>query len=83
MLIRVLPWDSEHFGFRVGRADAPPLQAGDIVRAVSEAEQQRLRCLYLLADAQQVPTWRAAAREEPAGSSRAAGRVVQFTLAWA
>ena len=59
-MIRILPWDSDHFGFTIARADAPPLRAQDVAAAVAEAERERVRCFYLLAEANQVETWRAA-----------------------
>lgn len=45
-----LPWDTEFFGFRIGRVTANRLTP-DILRAVlSWSEVEQLRCLYLSAD---------------------------------
>ena len=41
--MRLLPWDTEHFGFRIGETDDP-----------SEADDLDLRCCYLQVDAAEV-----------------------------
>lgn len=45
-----LPWDSEHFGIRIGRIGSSRLTAA-LVAAVEEwAHSQKIDCLYLLAE---------------------------------
>lgn len=45
----VLPWDSEFFGVRIARAEAPRGSAGQLSRTLRWAEENAVRCLYLLA----------------------------------
>lgn len=46
-----LPWDSEFFGFRIGRLNARRLTPASLRQALAWAADQRLRCTYFLADA--------------------------------
>ena len=47
----LLDWDSDHFGFRIGRVAAAQLTAGD-ARAIPDWMRERdVACLYLLLDA--------------------------------
>lgn len=51
-----LPWDSEFFGFRIGRLKARRLTADTLPAALAWAAAERLRCAYLLADADSAET---------------------------
>jgi dTDP-4-amino-4,6-dideoxy-D-galactose acyltransferase len=50
-ICRLLEWDSDLFGRRIGRVALPALDAESAAAAVAWAERERLDCLYLLADA--------------------------------
>jgi len=54
-----LPWDSEHFGIKIGRVTQP--SADIIERAVKRAAVMGIDCLYLLADSNDAETLRSAA----------------------
>jgi len=45
-----LPWDSEFFGFRIGRFHAHRLTSASLPPALAWAAGQQLRCAYFLAD---------------------------------
>lgn len=47
----VLPWDSEFFGFRIGRLKSPRLTAESLRAALAWAAAERLRCAYFFAEA--------------------------------
>lgn len=47
----LLPWDSEFFGFRIGRLNSRRLTPASLQQALTWAADQRLRCVYFLADA--------------------------------
>jgi dTDP-4-amino-4,6-dideoxy-D-galactose acyltransferase len=47
----VLPWDSEFFGFRIGRLESRRLTASTLHTALTWAVAERLRCAYFFADA--------------------------------
>jgi len=47
----LLPWDSEFFGFRIGRLNARRLTPASLQQALAWAADQQLRCAYFLADA--------------------------------
>jgi ribosomal protein S18 acetylase RimI-like enzyme len=47
----VLPWDSEFFGFRIGRLKSPRLTAGALRSTLAWAAAERLRCVYFFAEA--------------------------------
>ncbi len=44
-----LPWDSEHFGFRIGRVLGDTLDANNVVAIDEWARVEGIRCLYFLA----------------------------------
>jgi dTDP-4-amino-4,6-dideoxy-D-galactose acyltransferase len=46
----VLPWDTEFFGFRVGRLSSPRLTTASLNSALKWAKAERLRCAYFFAD---------------------------------
>jgi ribosomal protein S18 acetylase RimI-like enzyme len=46
----VLPWDSEFFGFRIGRLKSPRLTAGSLRAVLAWAAAERLRCAYFFAE---------------------------------
>jgi len=48
--IEPLAWDSAFFGFAIGRV-RPEVEAGELGAALREADEEGLRCLYLLAAA--------------------------------
>lgn len=52
----VLPWDSEFFGFRIGRANGTRLTAEARESLLAWSAVERLRCLYLFADAEDATT---------------------------
>src|ERR1035441_5865007 len=54
---KILGWDSEFFGFRVGRVFAAP-SASAVTRTVEECARQQVRCLYFLAEAGDTATIR-------------------------
>lgn len=45
-----LPWDSEFFGFRIGRANGARLDAAALTRLLAWSAEERLRCLYFFGD---------------------------------
>ena len=47
----VLPWDSEFFGFRIGRLTLRRLTPETLQAALTWAAAEKLRCAYFLADA--------------------------------
>jgi dTDP-4-amino-4,6-dideoxy-D-galactose acyltransferase len=47
----VLPWDSEFFGFRIGRLASRHLNPETLRAALAWAAAERLRCAYFFADA--------------------------------
>lgn len=55
-----LPWDSEFFGFRVGRLHANRLTAESLSAALAWAAAERLRCAYFFAEADDAGTLAAA-----------------------
>ncbi|MEY3774806.1 MAG: hypothetical protein RLZZ129_1586 [Verrucomicrobiota bacterium] len=48
----VLPWDSEFFGFRIGRLKSQRLTGMSLSSALAWANAERLRCAYFFADAE-------------------------------
>ena len=46
----VLPWDSQFFGFKIGRACSTRLDGSEAERLLEWARAERLRCLYLATD---------------------------------
>ncbi|HEY0783117.1 MAG TPA: GNAT family N-acetyltransferase [Thermoanaerobaculia bacterium] len=46
----LLPWDSRHFGVRVGRVQGSRLDAALLARVQRWRDEQAIDCLYLLAD---------------------------------
>jgi dTDP-4-amino-4,6-dideoxy-D-galactose acyltransferase len=48
---RFLPWDSEFFGFRIGRVESDRLSAGTIDAVMAWCAAHAIDCLYLLSDA--------------------------------
>lgn len=59
---RFLSWDSEFFGFRIGRATGSRLTDESVSELLSWAGAERLRCLYLSADSEDPTTLRLAAQ---------------------
>ena len=59
-IAEVLAWDSEFFGFRIGRVRAPDLKPEVARRLEAWGRDHGLRCLYLLLDANDSPSIRAA-----------------------
>lgn len=51
-----LPWDSEFFGFRIGRANGARLDASARARLLAWSAEERLRCLYFFADGNDAAT---------------------------
>ena len=45
-----LPWDSDFFGYQIGRIEPTRLQAGILRQILCECEAANIACLYLLAD---------------------------------
>lgn len=56
----ILPWDSEFFGYRIGRAQSSRLTAPEMDALLGWCARERIDCLYLLADAADIPTIRLA-----------------------
>lgn len=56
----LLPWDSEFFGLRIGRAPSSRLTAAEARDLVGTARRDRVDCLYLLAVSDDPTTNRAA-----------------------
>ena len=52
--IKVLPWDSEFFGFRVGRLHGEPLTPALASEAKQWCHANHVSCLYFLGDAEPV-----------------------------
>jgi dTDP-4-amino-4,6-dideoxy-D-galactose acyltransferase len=57
---RVLDWDSKFFGFKVGRVKLSRLSRAAMPALLEWCARQRVRCLYLLADADHAETSRLA-----------------------
>ena len=55
-----LDWDSRFFGFPVARVTASALRRDDVAEVLTWCEQQRIRCLYFLADSLDAEAIRAA-----------------------
>lgn len=49
--VRVLPWDSGHFGFPIAIVESHRPSEVELKQAVSNAERRNVRCLYFLCDA--------------------------------
>ena len=49
-LCTFLDWDTEFFGFRVGRVNIPRLDPENVTRILAWCRDQRIRSLYFLAD---------------------------------
>lgn len=60
--IEILPWDSEHFGRRIARVAAGRLTADSTAAILARAEEERVDCLYFLADPGDPETVRQAER---------------------
>jgi len=58
--IERLFWDSEFFGFGIGRVASARLTHEDASACMARARETGLRCLYFLADAGDPDSWRAA-----------------------
>jgi ribosomal protein S18 acetylase RimI-like enzyme len=58
--IERLEWDSDFFGFGVGRVAAARLAPRDAAGCARRARELGLRCLYFLADSGDPESWRAA-----------------------
>lgn len=50
-LVEFLPWDTNHFGYRIGRANIHSLDTGTYQQLSAACELQEIDCLYFLADA--------------------------------
>ena len=48
--VRLLPWDSGHFGFPIATVESHRPTEGELERAVSNAESRNVKCLYFLCD---------------------------------
>jgi ribosomal protein S18 acetylase RimI-like enzyme len=46
----LLPWDTEFFGFRIGRVNAARLDADSLRAVLDWSAREKVRCLYLSAD---------------------------------
>lgn len=57
-LVERLEWDSNFFGFGVGRVRSSRLRRDEAVECFSQARQLGLRCLYFLAAAGDPASWR-------------------------
>ncbi len=57
-LCQFLPWDSEFFGYRIGRILAPKLDDRSIHEALQWANANSIDCLYFLSDSQDARTVR-------------------------
>jgi dTDP-4-amino-4,6-dideoxy-D-galactose acyltransferase len=60
-LCRFLEWDTNHFGFRIGRVQAGKLDPGDPDAIDAWCDAERIRCLYLLAESADAATAKLAA----------------------
>jgi dTDP-4-amino-4,6-dideoxy-D-galactose acyltransferase len=58
--IERLEWDSDFFGFGVGRIPAKRLTSSEAAECARQARALDLRCVYFLADPGDPDTWRAA-----------------------
>jgi hypothetical protein len=56
-----LPWDSEFFGFPIGRVSQPD-GPDSLAESVARADAEGIRCLYYLVDADDVAALHAAIR---------------------
>jgi dTDP-4-amino-4,6-dideoxy-D-galactose acyltransferase len=45
-----LPWDSNHFGFSIGRLLSPAVSEADLTSALAEADAAGIQCLYWLSN---------------------------------
>jgi dTDP-4-amino-4,6-dideoxy-D-galactose acyltransferase len=45
-----LAWDSDHFGFAIGRLLSPTFSEVDLTKALHSADTEGIRCLYWLSD---------------------------------
>lgn len=59
-LVRRLDWDSQHFGVSIGRVDAPVVTASSAADIAREMEEAAISCAYLLIDAADRSSFRAA-----------------------
>jgi len=57
-----LPWDTDFFGFRIGRANATQLNPQSLAALLAWTETLHLRCLYFSADGQSGETLELASR---------------------
>lgn len=60
--LRLLPWDSEFFGFRVARIDGKSLTLAEAEALTAEADGLGVRCTYFEASAESAESWDAASR---------------------
>jgi dTDP-4-amino-4,6-dideoxy-D-galactose acyltransferase len=58
----LLPWDSSFFGFRIARLHASRPDDDDIRAALVWAENEQIKCMYALIDAEHAPAARALAQ---------------------
>jgi dTDP-4-amino-4,6-dideoxy-D-galactose acyltransferase len=58
--VRVLDWDTQFFGVRIASLQGSELGPEDVRQALAECERERVECLYLRSDADDVTTLRAA-----------------------
>ena len=56
-----LEWDSDFFGFGIGRVTSTVLKEDEAKRVTAEARSSGIRCVYFLADSDSPDGWRAAA----------------------
>lgn len=56
---QLLAWDTEFFGFRIGRVQQSAFTSADVRYVLDWCAQQRIVCLYLLADSRDGATTRA------------------------
>lgn len=59
---RVLPWDTDFFGVRIGRVEAASLCDADVAALRAWTEREAVECVYFLADATDTASIRAAER---------------------
>lgn len=59
-LLQILEWDSAFFGKRIARANGTHFDAGALAALGAACREQRVDCLYLLADAAETETIRLA-----------------------
>lgn len=55
-LCTFLPWDTEFFGFRIGRANSSVLTTGALSEILRWGATERIRCLYFSADGESAET---------------------------